>query len=97
MIPLTQSLSTWTPAKAADAKDQVQAIEDHPGLERIREAVEARKLELVQQLAGTKPDDNASVYADVIGQIKGLGDFDAIIAGIIENGRKAEMKLREQN
>lgn len=87
---------TWEPREAVAAKEAVREIEDHPGLRAILEAIDQRKLDLTSQLLTKPPSEQGAEYADVIGKLKGLDELPLIIAGIIENGRKAEMAVREQ-
>lgn len=91
---LTTDLARWDPREAVEAKDALLAIEDHPGLQAIYRAVEARKVGLVEQVAGMPPTQDGSVYADLLGQVKALTDFPLIIEGIIQNGRAKENDLR---
>lgn len=87
---------TWPARRAVEAKDAVSAIEDHEGLVAVYEAIEQRKLDLVRQLSHRTPSDSGAEYADLIGQIKGLEEVPLIVAGIVENGRDAESRLRDE-
>ena len=86
---------TWTPRDAVEAKEAVLSIQDHPGLDAILEAVEQRKLDLTSQLLTRAPSDQGAEYADILGKMKGLDELPLLIAGIIENGRRMEHVLRE--
>lgn len=91
---MTTNLAHWDPREAVQAKDDLLAIEDHPGLQAVLRAVEARKIALVEQVAGMPPSQDGAVYADLLGQVKALTDFPLIIEGIIQNGRAKENDLR---
>lgn len=79
------------------AKDAVLDIEDHPGLQAILAQVEQRKLDLTTQLLAKRPTDQGADYADFIGQLKGLEELPLLVQGVIEQGREAEIALREQD
>lgn len=88
---------TWTPEAAVAAKDAVLDIAGGPGLDAIYEAIEQRKLDLTSQLLTRSPTDQGADYADLIGKLKGLEELPLIVSGIIENGRRAEQILRDQD
>ena len=95
-LALIHPLKTWNDAQAIDAKDAVLSLEDHPGLTAIYDAIEKRRIDLIDELTLTNPSDNAAEYADKIGMVKGLAEIPAIVDGIIENGRRAEQALRDR-
>lgn len=96
MKAITTNLDVWDPAAAANAAEALREIEDHPGLRAIFEAVDARKVELTSRLLTSPPSENAADKERQIGVIAGLEQFPLIVAGIIDNGRKAEARLRAE-
>lgn len=95
MKALTTHLS-WSPVEAVEAASEVQRIISHPGLDAIMSAIEQRKAAVLDELTQMQPSDESAAYADKLGQLRALGELPLIVQGILENGRAAEHKLRQQ-
>lgn len=92
--PLTTNLEPWDTQKSLAAAEAVKELLETDGWGYLLEAVHSRFRQIQQDLMLRKPTDVAAEYAALTGQQRGLASIEQIAEGIIENGRRAEARLR---
>jgi hypothetical protein len=84
------------PQERLAAGERVSELMEHPGWADLRRGLrafqEAKALELMNQ----QPSQDGSVYADLVGEMRGASMIEQIAAGLIEVGQHAAEELRSE-
>ena len=95
-IPQTTALRAWDDPKAVTAGAAVKELIEHEGFPYLLEALESRVEQIRLDLMYRAPSDVAAEYAARAGEMKGVSSIEGIVQGIIDNGRRAETRLKAQ-
>lgn len=77
-----------------DAAKAVEALEGHPGIKAILDGVASRQRMIQRELQSKSPTWNGAEYADKVGQLKGLSEFEGIAESVVRRGKEAASKLQ---
>ena len=91
----TPAVHLWSDEKRVEASELIAELKGHPGWALLVEAVESHKSQVSLQLE-TQRGDVAADYANLIGEIRGLGSLLKTADLTIQAGAKAADRLKEK-
>lgn len=92
-IPIPLSLSPDAQVRA-DIGERMSQLMQHPGWADLLDAVKAYQGEMGEQLMTFAASQEGAKYADLVGQMKGVGAVREIALGLITEGEKAAELVR---
>lgn len=85
---------------AASAQDRAEAgrrvadLMEHPGWDDLAAGVRAFQGSVTQRLMSQSPSQDAVLYADLVGELKGAAKIEPIAVGLVRVGEDAEAEIR---
>jgi hypothetical protein len=89
-IALTESAQ-----RQVEIGEETQALMEHPGWEHLKAAAAVRQRMLTSSLMALSGSSEPARYADLTGQMKGVGEIESIARGLIDVGDQAKAQTRE--
>lgn len=75
--------------------ERVDGLVESEAFRDLCEVVRTHRDGLVELLLhNVKPGADAAAYADVVGHLRGLSEFELLARGVIENGKDAAAQMR---
>lgn len=87
-------LAGYSPAEIAEAGRQAEAFLEGPAYAAIATAVrgyQGQRTGLLMQMTAT---NEGAIYADAVGELRGISRIDPLIRGVVTSGKQAEAQLR---
>lgn len=76
--------------------EQVEELLEHPGFQALAHALHVHGEAILMQRMFRKADSEAAPYADAVGHMRGLKEVVPMARGLVQNGKEAGQRLREQ-
>ncbi len=72
---------------------EIASLMEHPGWEVLMAEVNSHKQDLTDVLVGMNPASEAAKYADLCGQIRGVGSLEGLALEVVEVGQSADRTI----
>jgi hypothetical protein len=92
--PPIPTIVSDSPQERAEAGRQMAALIASPGFKVLKEAIRAHQGQLTAMLMARPAASDGAVYADVVGQLKGIAAIEPIARGVVQEGEAAEAEIR---